>query len=225
MSKTSCEIWPKVEGTDKESRLYKDILKKVGDRPRANWLYASYLASNVAQKMEAQGITSVDSRGQHYAKDYLHFINWKKMQQEISNFSQEEINAGSKDNTGNLINYTDAEDALLKAKTFNDNHDALVASVIQRGDIYNIIVYEKNSRTHTYGNSIETRLKTWDVYKQVFRAAGVDLTALPSTLKQTISPFNYRLIDELERLQRANVDHLYGSDVLKLFYLNSNIFI
>jgi hypothetical protein len=52
MGKNSCTWHPKVNG--KPSKLYGDLQKRTADRPQGNWLYASYLASNVGQVMDQQ---------------------------------------------------------------------------------------------------------------------------------------------------------------------------
>jgi hypothetical protein len=67
MSK-SCVLVPKVkrvDGTEVESKLYKDLLKHPaleGKRPLVNYIYAQYL-SNGEAALDAEGITRRDANG------------------------------------------------------------------------------------------------------------------------------------------------------------------
>ena len=58
MAKNSCELYPIVKG--KPSKLYKDLLKVTGNRPKANYIYAVYLQSGVAAQMDSLGYSRND---------------------------------------------------------------------------------------------------------------------------------------------------------------------
>ena len=91
--------------------------------------------------------------------------------------------------------------ALEKADDFNDNHKGLIATVVQHGDIYNIIVAEKNSRTHTYAMDVKEKLKVWETEKQAFNAVGIDIENMPQEISSTFTPYNLGLVQHLQNLQ------------------------
>lgn len=221
-SNNSCILYPDAPNGD-PSRLYKDLLKKLPDRPIANWFYAYYNmpTSDIPDKMDQAGYKR-NSQGQHNASDLLKYLDFATMQSELANFPFAEKQAGAVDNNGNRIDYTNGEDALRKADDFNDNHKGLVATVVQHGDIFNIIVAEKNSRTHTYADTVKDHLKTWDIYKQVFNSAGIDITSMPQELQNIFNPIYDNLVQYLKSESRLDRSNIYRKDALVLFYLNQN---
>lgn len=233
MGKNSCTWHPKVNG--KPSKLYGDLQKITADRPQGNWLYASYLASNVGQLMDQQTLKNgkpkykKDSLGQHDANDYLKFIDWATIQSETSSLGLLEIQVGAKDQNGNRIAYTNAKEALDKADAFNykpdgtENHKGVVANVYKYGDVYNIVLSEKNSTTHMQPTDVKQRLQIWDIYRQVFNANNIDLDNVPQELNTTFSAYNKELIDELINLKNTQPRFLHRKDFLKLFFANSDI--
>ena len=66
MAKNSCELYPIIKG--KPSKLYKDLLKVTGNRPKANYIYAVYLQSGVAAQMDSLGYSRND-QGEHKIAD------------------------------------------------------------------------------------------------------------------------------------------------------------
>lgn len=216
----SCLLCPEVNG--KDSRLYKDMLKKNKlERPLANYIYASYVASNMADMMDQAGFQR-NSQGQHESKDVLAFIDYHTMQQEFASFSKIEEQEGFVDSNGIRIDYDNAKDALEKADAFNDSHKGLVATVVQHGDVYNIIAAEKNSRTHMRGDAIKEKLKIWDVYKQAFNAIGVDIDNMPQEIASIFNAGNTGLAQSLKNLQNLDIRNMYRKDALALFYSNPN---
>lgn len=220
MATNSCTLYPEAPNGE-DSKLYKDILSTVKSRPLTNWIYAAYIASNIGDIMDQANIAR-NAQGEHNAADVLKQIDWKTMQGEVSNLTMAEIQLGAVDNNGNRIDYTNAKEALEKVDAFNDNHKGLIANVLQHGDIYNIIVEEKNSRTHTYAQSVKEKLKVWDVYKQAFQAIGVDIEAMPQELSNVFSAYNNSLVNHLQNLQRISMDYIYRKDALTLFNLAPN---
>ena len=220
MATNSCTLYPEAPNGE-DSKLYKDILSTVKSRPLTNWIYAAYIASNIGDIMDQANIVR-NAQGEHNAADVLKQIDWKTMQGEISNLTMAEIQLGAVDNNGNRIDYTNAKEALEKVDAFNDNHKGLIANVLQHGDIYNIIVEEKNSRTHTYAQSVKEKLKVWDVYKQAFQAIGIDIEAMPQELSNIFSAYNNSLVNHLQNLQRISMDYIYRKDALTLFNLVPN---
>ena len=219
----NCAMYPQINGQD--SRLYKDLLKTLENRPLTNAIYASYIASNMASVMSQQGFLT-DSLGEHKAKDVLKVIDFAKMQDEIGKLSEIERQLGAVDQNGNRVDFTDAKDALEKADAFNDTHKGLVANVSKHGTgstaVYNIVVYEKNSKSLMYGVRGKSKLKAWDVYKHVFNNVGVDIENMPQDLKQVFSPYNDDLARQLVNLKNTQINFLYKEGALTLLSLSPN---
>ena len=216
----SCVLYPEVNG--KPSKLYKDLLEKnkLG-RPLVNMVYASYIASNAADAMDNAGYQR-NTQGEHNAADVMKFLDIYTMLNEMASLSSEELSWGITDNNGQRIDFTDGKQALEKADAFNDAHTGLTATVVQHGDIYNIIAAEKNSRTHTYGMGVKEKLKIWDVEKQAFAAVGIDIENMPQELKSTFTPTNTGLVQHLQNLQRVQMGNLYKKDTLLLFNMDAS---
>lgn len=227
MGKNSCSYYPEVNG--KRSKLYKDLLDFTHDRPTTNWLYAYYLATNVAAAMDSAGFQNKkDSRGEHKMNDYLNFIDYATIQSEVGSLGQIEKQIGAKDQQGQRIDYSNAEDALRIADTFNEPRQngkpkGLVASVYKYGNVYNIIVSEKTSKTNTQPIRVKQMLQAWDVYKQVFNSVGIDITSMPQELSDFFSAYNSDMANDLLNLQRMQIQHLSRKNSLILFSLNANI--
>ena len=228
MANNSCTITPQVNG--KDSKLYRDILKRVVNRPQTNWIYASYKASNMASVMTQQGYMT-DANGEHRAYDVLKVIDFNAIQNEIGSLSDLEKQLGAVDQNGNRVDFVDAKEAYEKAEAFNNPPSGnppkgLVANVVKHGTgpnaVYNVILYEKNSRTHTYGMSVTEKLRAWDVYKQVFSSIGVDIENMPQELRGVFSVYNTDLVQQLINLKNSQINFLYKEGALTLLMLNQN---
>lgn len=233
----NCKLYPEVttpNGGVEDSRLYKDLIGKKGlgyPRPVANLLYAAYEVNGVEAAME-KVINSDGSpkyrknrQGQFNAKDVVDFLDFDKAIGEFSTLAQEEYRIGATDSVGgSRVDFTDAEQALKIVDNFNDNHKGLVAQVMEHstnnGTIYNIYVYEKTSKTVGLGMQTKEKLQAWDIYKQVFSNAGIDITAMPQNLKDEFSPYNDFLGQYLKNLSNMRRQDFYDvKDALTLFYL------
>jgi hypothetical protein len=223
MAKNACTRFPEVNGQD--SRLYKDLLKRTGDRPLTNAIYASYIASNMASVMSQQGFLT-DSLGEHKAADVLKVIDFARMQDEMGHLSDIEKQLGAVDQNGVRVDFANAKDALEKADNFNDTHKGLVASVIKHGTgsnaVYNIMLYEKNAKTLMYGVNGKTKLKVWDVYKHAFNSIGIDIENLPQELQGVFSAYNTDIAQQLLNLKNSQINFLYKEGALVLFNLSAN---
>lgn len=177
MSANTCKLYPEAPNGE-DSELYKELLEKYQIRPMVNWLYASYKVSDLADKLDQAGCKR-NFQGEHEAKDITDYLDFDAAFNEISDLHTEELRMGAVDSNGTRIDYTEARTPLEKADAFNKSHKGLVATVVPRGDVYNIIVAEKDSRTHLYADRVNQYLKVWDIYKQVFNAKNVDIEALP----------------------------------------------
>ena len=220
MAKTSCILTPEVNG--KPSKLYKDLLKHIKNRPLVNWIYAHYTTSNMADLMD-QAQYKRDENGQHHKEDVLKFIQFGSWQEELSSLREEERVLGAVDDSYRRVDFHDAKEALEKANEFNNTHKALVAAVYKHGDnTYNIIVSEKNSKTHAGAADVRERLKIWEVEKQAFNAVGIDLENMPDELKGVFNPYNNQLVQRLKGLKILSITNMYKPDALILFNLDLN---
>ena len=216
----SCILYPEVNG--KPSKMYKDLLEKnkLG-RPLVNMLYASYIASNAADAMDQAGYQR-NSQGEHNAADIMKFMDVYTMLNEMATLSSEELSWGITDNNGNRIDFTDGKQALETADKFNDAHTGLVATVVQHGNIYNIITAEKKSSTHTYSIGVKEKLKIWEAEKQVFAAVGINIENMPQEIRNIFTPTNTSLVSYLQNLQRITIGNMFKTDALLLFNMDPN---
>lgn len=219
MSKRTCILYPEAPNGE-PSRMYRKLLERLKDRPLANWFYAVYNV-RAGQDMDNAGIER-NRQGEHNADDVLKFLDYATIANDIGTLNEAELQLGAVDINGNRIDYTNAEDALTKAKDFNNNHKGLVATVVQHGDIYNIIVSEKNSKTHAYVDTVSDDLKIWDIYKQVFNAKSIDITAMPQELQGVFNALNTGLGQYLKNLAGVDIGNLYKRDAMILFSLSPN---
>lgn len=220
MASKSCVYTPDAPN-GKPSRMYKDLLNSIRNRPLVNLIYAGYTASNMADTMDQAGYAR-NSQGQHNAEDIKKFINYAQIANEIGGLSTEEKTYGFVDQNGQRVDFADAKVALDLADKFNERHTALVANVYQHGDNFQIIVSEKNARTHMQPTEVKERLKVWEVEKQFFSGVGIDIDNMPQALKKVFNPYNLGLVQRLQNLKRSQFNYLYKEDALILFNLNAN---
>lgn len=222
MANNSCILNPEAPNGD-DSRLYRDLLKIIKDRPITNYFYASYLAADktVANAMDNAGYDK-NSQGEHNAADLLKFLDFNKIQEDMTHLPTAELQLGSVDSNGQRVDFTNAEDALRKADDFNKKHKGLVANVIQHGDVYNIIVAEKSSNTVSYTDNVRERLQVWDAYKQAFNYVGVDISSMPQELQSVFNAMHSGLAQYLKNLEFTTPDNLYKRDAMVLFSLSPN---
>ena len=94
---------------------------------------------------------------------------------EGSDVYKAEQRIGAKDSMGNLIAYTDAKQALDIVQQFNETSKGLVASVLQQGDVFNILVERKDSRTQIRVAQVQEQQKLWQTIEQAFNNVGIDI--------------------------------------------------
>lgn len=238
MSNNNCILKVEVttpKGVVEASRLFKDLVDKDKfhyKRDIAVLLYCTYLI-----KLEPEMESIKDSeghpkyiknrQGQFNAKDVVEYSKFNKNFEEINNLEDEEIRLGAVDHKGgNRIDYTNAEEVLRKIDEFNDSHKGLVADMKKYSasdeTVYNIRVYEKNSRTIGIPALVKEKLKVWETYKQAFNAVGVDITSVPKELSDVFTPDNMNLDFLLQGISQANSDRLFKKDILTLYYIDAD---
>lgn len=174
MSK-QCSLYPLVNG--EPSKLYKELIALIKNRPITNLIYAAYLQQGVAAQMDSMG-KKKNSQDQHSAKDVYEFFDVAKMVNEGSDVYKAEQRIGARDSSGNLVAFTDAKQALEIAQQFNENSSGLVASITQHGDIFNILVERRDSRTQLRTAQVQEQQRLWQTVEQAFNTAGIDINAV-----------------------------------------------
>lgn len=238
MSNNSCILKVEVttpKGVVETSRLFKDLVDKDKfhyKRDLAVLLYCTYLIK-LAPEMESikdsEGHPKYikNRQGQFNAKDVVEYSKFNEHIKDINNLGDEEVRIGAIDHKGgNRINYTNAEEVLRKIDEFNDNHKGLVADMKKHSasdeTVYNIRIYEKDSRTVGISELVKEKLKVWEVYKQAFNAVGVDITSMPKELNNVFTPDNMSLDMQLQSISHIDSDALFKKDALILFYIDAD---
>lgn len=218
----NCSLYPEVNG--EVSELYKDLSKLINDRPTTNLIYAAYLQQGVAADMDFRG-KKRNSQDQHSAKDVYELFEVAKMVNEGSDIFNAEKRAGAKDNSGNIIYYTNAKEALNKAQNFNETNIGTVASVVQQGDSFFILVERKDSRTQIRSSIVREQQKIWQSIEQAFSSKGMDINAIGSeTLtRDIVNPIKGAdLINYLKFMVTTRNGLLSGRDIAILLLANNN---
>ena len=176
MARNSCELYP-LGKDNKPSKLYKDILKYIGERPIANYIYAAYTTS-VAAQMDSLGYTR-NIQGEHIMADVEKVLGITEMKKDIgankTGISKISRSEGVTDLQGNPIDFDNAKKALDIAQRINSTYKGVVAAVYSKGDKFNVVVDSRNSRTQIRSAQVEKQLQQWDVLKQTMNAIGIDL--------------------------------------------------
>lgn len=219
MSGASCIWTPEIK--DRPSILYTDLNKwQPGNRKFINYVYANYIQPQVQKAMDNAGYIR-NQQNEHNVEDVIDFLDLKNIVIEMSGITAAELQIGAIDSEGNRVDFTDAEKALKIADDFNSNHKGLIASVVQHGNIFNILVWEKNTDTFTNDSFVKNRLKAWDIYKQAFNSIGIDITKVPDDLRYLINAYNIDLASDIHNLQTSNIRNTNQSDLMSLLlFLN-----
>lgn len=220
----SCILTPEVNGED--SKLYKELTGLIKDRALANFIYASYLANydGVSSILDGEGKRK-NSQGQHLGKDVCNFFGVNEIKNTLFSLNSLEMSLGSKDSNGNLIAYNDAKEALNKALEINSNEKAVTATVVQRGNVFNIIVEPRNSRTIDRVVGVQEKLNLWSLIEQSFANIGVDINNLSQDdlLGTEVNALKAdSLIQYLKNLQGTRPGIMSLRDLKLLLSLNPN---
>ena len=220
--KKQCSLSPLVN--NQPSELYNELLKLIHDRPTTNLIYAAYLQHGVAAKMDSIG-NKRNSQNQHSAKDVYKFFEVAKMINESTDLYKAEQKVGAKDNNGNFINYTDAKSLLEQVRQFNETNTGVIASVIQHGDYFNILVEKRDSRTQIKSMYVIENQKLWEILEQVFNTKSIDINALSNidSLRSAINASkSFGTIQYLKSLQNVQNKHLFIKDLITLLKSNES---
>lgn len=212
-------MYAQVDG--KPSTLHKELLKKIPNRPLANLIYASYLQQGVADRMSTQGYKK-NKQGQHNATDVMNYFKVAEIQNQVAKLSEIEQTIGAKDSNMDFINYTNAKEAIDKAVEANINNEGIVARVVRKGDVYNIIVEEKNSGTIDRRLEAQKHKTSWEILEHAFNGIGVDI----NTLGEHFSIFNAleskNIVDWLNNLRLTRNSLFSQKEIRTLLEINKD---
>lgn len=221
MASNSCVLYPIVNG--ESSKLYKDLLKLTGNRPKANYIYAVYLQSGVAAQMDSKGY-SRDKLGEHKVADVERFLDVMTYIREStdSKISEAARSIKAVDFKGNPIDYINAEDALNIAQQHNSKSKGTIASVYAKGDKFNIVVDAKNSRTQLRGDKVEKQLQQWDVLKHSLNSIGIDVSTTDLD-KSVYNATNAKeAVQQMRNVQITDNKYLSKNEIKDLLIFNEN---
>ena len=221
MSKNSCELYPIVQG--KPSKLYKDLLKVTGNRPKANYIYAVYLQSGVAAQMDSLGYSRND-QGEHKIADVEKHLDVMSFIRESTEGKVSEVSRtiGATDFSGNPIDYTNAKDALDIAQRHNSTSRGTVAAVYSKGDKFNIVVDVKNARTQLRSAQVEKQLQQWDILKQAINSIGIDIESADIN-KSVYNATNARYaVQQMHNIQLTDNKYLDRKEIKDLLVFNES---
>lgn len=221
MAKNSCELYPIIKG--KPSKLYKDLLKVTGNRPKANYIYAVYLQSGVAAQMDSLGYSRND-QGEHKIADVEKHLDVMSFIRESTEGKVSEVSRtiGATDFSGNPIDYTNAKDALDIAQRHNSTSKGTVAAVYSKGDKFNIVVDVKNARTQLRSAQVEKQLQQWDILKQAINSVGVDIESADLN-KSVYNATNAKnAIQQMHNIQLTDNRYLDRKEIKDLLVFNES---
>lgn len=221
MAKNSCELYPIIKG--KPSKLYKDLLKVTGNRPKANYIYAVYLQSGVAAQMDSLGYSRND-QGEHKIADVEKHLDVMSFIRESTEGKVSEVSRtiGATDFSGNPIDYTNAKDALDIAQRHNSTSKGTVAAVYSKGDKFNIVVDVKNARTQLRSAQVEKQLQQWDILKQAINSVGVDIESADLN-KSVYNATNAKnAIQQMHNIQLTDNKYLDKKEIKDLLVFNES---
>ncbi len=221
MAKNSCELYPIIKG--KPSKLYKDLLKVTGNRPKANYIYAVYLQSGVAAQMDSLGYSRND-QGEHKIADVEKHLDVMSFIRESTEGKVSEVSRtiGATDFSGNPIDYTNAKDALDIAQRHNSTSKGTVAAVYSKGDKFNIVVDVKNARTQLRSAQVEKQLQQWNILKQAINSVGIDIESADIN-KSVYNATNAKnAIQQMHNIQLTDNKYLDRKEIKDLLVFNES---
>lgn len=219
MGKVQCDMYPKVHG--EVSKLYRDLLKKIKNRPLTNLIYAAYLQKGVAAQMDKQGLR-VNSQGQHDANVVMQCFDVNSMKIEASKVNDVATRIGARDSSGDLVDFTDAKDALQRAAQSNSKTKGVVSYVVQHGDVFNILTEAKDSRTQIRTLEVEKKQAVWDVIEQAFANVGIDVNSFDFNRGLVNANNGRNFLSWLENLRGTRNDLYSQKDVRTILALDEN---
>ena len=195
------------------SELYVGLLNMGVSRPLTNLIYAKYLTTDAADKLDALGKKRND-QDQHSAKDLYDYFNVSSIQLK-QGYSLSRIEnkykVVEKDGGRRIFNYNDA---YRIARDVNANEDSYVAQVIQRGDNFTVVIDKLDARTQIYKSDVEASTLAWQSLEDGFRNLGLTLDYVALAAPDLINPGRVSdFLDYMGRLARSKVETFNARDI------------
>lgn len=206
----------------KVSQLYKQLQKRINNRPLANLIYASYL--QVGAQMDAQGIARDIITDEHNINDVIDFLHVNDITRELATTTDDAIAKAfnMKDSSGNMINYTTAETAMQVADNYNQTNGSRIASVIKAGTAYNVVLNPRDSKNYEKQLQINRDLHLWNKMKDAFSNVGLDINNFYSFMPDMIDPSKISdLLNYFQSLKTIPAAALTIQDIKAIFTLGS----
>ena len=210
-SKGSCIYVPQINM--EPSEMYVGLINMGVSRPLTNLIYAKYLTTDAADRLDALG-KERNEQGQHSAKDIYDYFNVSSIMAK-QGYSLSKIENKYKvvnsDGSRKLFN---SKDAYQIARDVNANEDSFVAQVVQRGDEFTVIIDKLDGRTQIYKSDVQASTLAWQALDNGFRSLGLDLDYVAEGAPDLVNPGRVKdFLDYMGRLSRATVTSLNARDI------------
>lgn len=219
MARIQCDLYPEVNG--EPSKLYKDLLKRINNRPLTNLIYAFYLQPGVDAQMNSRGY-GVNKQGQHDANAVMQFFDVNSMKNEAGKARDVARKIGARDGNGDLVDFTDAKAALQIAAQSNATSKGVVSYVVQHGDVFNILTEAKDSRTQIRTHEVEANQSMWGVVEHAFSNVGIDINSFNFNRGLVNANNSSNFVNWLVNLQRTRNDLFTLKDVRTILAMDEN---
>ena len=204
------------------SEMYLGLINKGVERPLVNYLYAKYLTSDAATKMDGLGYNRND-QNQHSAEDVYKYFNVNSIISEQSRSLlklENKYNVLDKEGDRRLMS---AQEAYQTARTINADEKYHVAKVVQRGDQFTVIINKLDSRTVTYKAEVDAATLAWQTLENELRRLNINVDNLIGAAPDLVNPGHVvDFLNYMGRLSRAKVESLNEKDIRILLNTGSN---
>lgn len=129
---------------------------------------------------------------------------------------------GARDNSGNLVDFTDAKSALQIAAQSNSTTTGVVSYVVQHGDIFNILTEAKDSKTQSRTLEVEKKQAVWSVMEQAFANVGIDINGFDFNRSLVNANNGKNFLNWIENLRGTRNDLYSQRDVRTILALDEN---
>lgn len=219
-SKGSCIYVPQINM--EPSEMYIGLINKGVARPLVNLVYAKYLTSDAADKMDALGYKRND-QGQHNAKDVYDYFKVSSIVSEQGYSLSKMENKYKVIDSGGERRLMTAQEAYQIANTVNHNEKSFVAQVVQRGENFTVIIDKLDGRTQIYKSDVNAATLAWQALENGLRNLNLDVDAIVAAAPDIVNPGNVsNFLDYMGRLSRATVDYLNEKDIRILLNTGKN---
>ena len=206
---SACILTPTING--EASTLYKDIKEKTKAIPTANFIYTCYLQLGVASDMDAKGYKR-NKQGQHHYKDVYEYLGLKDFFKEQNlSIEADGLQLGTRGKDLSYIGFSNVEDAYRLASDYNSNHSGRLAYVVQNGDVFNVIIENKDSLTIQNLKNFKQQVAVWDVFKDRLNSAGLNADNVIAFIGNDLNP-----ITVLSYLNQLNIFRSASNDLMSV---------